>query len=172
MAGIKRRFALLLIGFFEGTRFFGVKNALLRFAGVPVGSNVRVVGPLHLGGVAKLSMGDNVWIGRMLSIEGNGTVTIGNNVDIGPNVTIGTGGHEIGPACHRAGRGVITSCEIGSGVWVGQNSLIVNDCVVGPGSVIAAGSVVIGDVPGNVMVAGVPARVKKNLPVDAGAVRR
>jgi len=54
---------------------------------------------------------------------------------------------------------------------VGQNSLFLNNCNVGNGSVVAGGAVVIRDVPNDVLVAGVPALIKKELPVDDG-VRR
>ena len=151
---------------FAGTRFFAAKRALLRVSGIAIGDDVKVVAPLHIGGVAALALGKGVWVGRNFSVEGNGAVSIGNNVDIGPNVTIGTGGHEIGPPSRRAGKGIVARVEIGDGSWVGQNSLIIGDCVIGSGCLVAAGAVVVDDVPDNVMVAGVPAKVKKALPAE------
>lgn len=50
---------------------------------------------------------------------------------------------------------------IGNHVWIGKNAMILKGVHVGDGSVIAAGSVVIRDVPENCMVAGNPAVVKK-----------
>lgn len=50
---------------------------------------------------------------------------------------------------------------IGNHVWVGKNVLILKGVHIGDGAVIAAGSVVIRDVPENCMVAGNPAVVKK-----------
>jgi acetyltransferase-like isoleucine patch superfamily enzyme len=43
-----------------------------------------------------------------------------------------------------------------------MNALILSNVTVGENSVVAAGSVVINDVPPNCMVAGIPAVVKKH----------
>jgi len=53
--------------------------------------------------------------------------------------------------------------EIGDDVFVGARSLILKGVRVGHGSVIGAGSVVVSDVPSNVVVAGNPARVVREL---------
>jgi maltose O-acetyltransferase len=52
---------------------------------------------------------------------------------------------------------------INDGCWIGAGSRILGGVNIGPGAVVAAGSIVTCDVPANVLVAGVPARVKKNL---------
>lgn len=160
----KRMLALFVINhFLSGTRFFGAKRALLRLAGVEVGPTSKVVGPLYLGGVASLKLGDHVWLGRNASIDGNGAVEIGDWVDVGPCVSFGTGGHEIGGHGHRAGDGIIAHISVGSGTWIGQNTVVVNSTSIGSGVVVAGGAVVIGDTPDDVLVAGVPAKVKKEL---------
>lgn len=52
-------------------------------------------------------------------------------------------------------------CEIGNDVWIGDSVLILNGVTIGDGAIIAAGSVVIRDVPPYAIVAGVPAKVIK-----------
>ena len=159
-----RSVALFLINhFLSGTHFFGVKRLLLRVAGVKIGNGSKVVGPIYLGGVAALSLGDHVWLGRNAAIDGNGTVQIGDWVDIAPCVSFGTGGHVIATHDHRAGKGVTSCITVGSGTWIGQNTVIVNNVSIGKGVVVAAGSVVIRDLPDDVLVAGVPAIVKRQL---------
>ena len=54
---------------------------------------------------------------------------------------------------------------IGDNVWIGANAVILPGVKIGNGVVVAAGSVVNCDVPDNVMVAGVPARIKKQLKI-------
>lgn len=158
----KRMLALFAVNhFLSGTHFFGAKRVLLRFAGVEIGPDSKVVGPLYLGGVASLKLGDHVWLGRNASIDGNGSVEVGDWVDVGPSVSFGTGGHEIAGHGHRAGEGVIAHISVGSGTWIGQNTVIVNNTSIGRGVVVAGGAVVIGDTPDDVLVAGVPAKVKK-----------
>ena len=52
---------------------------------------------------------------------------------------------------------------IGKNCWVGANSTILPGVTIGDFSVVAAGSVVTKDVPSGVLVAGVPAEIKKSL---------
>lgn len=49
--------------------------------------------------------------------------------------------------------------EVMDNVFIGANSLIMNDVRIGPNAIIGAGSIVTKDVPPNSVVAGVPARV-------------
>jgi acetyltransferase-like isoleucine patch superfamily enzyme len=53
--------------------------------------------------------------------------------------------------------------QIGEHVWVGFNSCIMKGVVIGPRSVIAAGSVVTKDVPSDTLVGGNPAKVIRSL---------
>jgi len=48
-------------------------------------------------------------------------------------------------------------------VWIGARAVILPGVTIGPMSVVAAGSVVNKDVPGGVVVAGIPARIIKYL---------
>ncbi len=100
-----------------------------------------------------------------------GTV-ITNNISIGKAVLINlncTVGHdciieefvEMSPGVHVSG-----NCKIGAFVNIGTNATILPKVTIGKNSIIAAGSVVTKDVPENVMVAGVPAIVKKELAAD------
>jgi acetyltransferase-like isoleucine patch superfamily enzyme len=57
-------------------------------------------------------------------------------------------------------------------VWVGDGAIICKDVTIGENSVIGAGAVVVGDIPANVVAAGNPARVIKNLDPDRKMVTR
>lgn len=50
---------------------------------------------------------------------------------------------------------------IGDRVWIGKNALILKGVSIGNGAVVAAGSVVVKDVPAKTLVAGNPAKVIK-----------
>jgi acetyltransferase-like isoleucine patch superfamily enzyme len=50
---------------------------------------------------------------------------------------------------------------IGNHVWIGMNVMVLKGVTIGEGAIVAAGSVVIRDVPSHCLVAGVPAKVVK-----------
>lgn len=51
--------------------------------------------------------------------------------------------------------------EIGNDVWIGARVMILDNCKVGHGAIIAAGAVVVSDVPPYAIVGGIPARILK-----------
>ena len=53
--------------------------------------------------------------------------------------------------------------KVGDNCWFGGNVVVLAGVTIGPGCVIAAGSVVTKDIPANSVVAGVPAVVKKTI---------
>lgn len=53
--------------------------------------------------------------------------------------------------------------HIGKNVWIGMNSIILKGVTIGDNAMVAAGSVVTKPVPPNAIVAGVPARVVREL---------
>ena len=71
--------------------------------------------------------------------------------------TIADGAH-IGPGAHIAGH-----VEVGRCAWIGIGGTIIDRKRIGAWSIVGAGAVVIEDVPDRVLVAGVPARVVKNV---------
>lgn len=99
-------------------------------------------------------------------------LTIGNGVlvNIGATVSHRTkiGNYtNICPGAHIAG-----DCDIGNEVFIGIGSTIIDKIKIGDNSIVAAGSVVTKDIPSNVMVAGIPAKIKKYLEQKPGAIPR
>ena len=52
---------------------------------------------------------------------------------------------------------------IGNKVWIGDNATILPGVTIGENSIVAAGAVVTKDVPANVIVGGLPARIIKTI---------
>ena len=110
-----------------------------------------------------------------------GDVTVGENTWIGPNVILdGTGGLEIGDYCSiSAGVQIYshhtvewslsfgeeelekTPTKIGSGVYIGPQSIVQMGVTVGDQTVIGAMSFVNCDIPSGVRVWGVPVRIEE-----------
>jgi maltose O-acetyltransferase len=151
-----------ILNILPSSRFFKFKRLLLKIAGVVVGENVRVM-RVRIEGV-KLQIGDNTFIGdETLITGGESSVSIGKNCDISSRVNIVTGSHRFGSIKKAAGEGYSEDIIIGDGVWIGFGVTILSGVSIGEGVVIAAGSVVTNDVPSGVLIAGVPAVVKKVL---------
>ena len=99
----------------------------------------------------------------------SGTITIGNNTIFTHNCMVLTGTHlfENGKRCSLNvpklletpdfGRDIL----IGEGCFIGSGSIILGNVTIGDNVIIAAGSVVVKDIPANCFVGGVPAKVIK-----------
>ena len=111
--------------------------------------------------------GNNIEIGEMTYINFNcnfaddGKIKIGNRVMFGPAVTIATVGHPINPEMREY---MYTDpVSIGDNCWIGAGVTICPGVSVGENSVIGAGSVVIHDIPANVVAAGNPCCVLREI---------
>ena len=142
---------IFLIAFRISNTF--TKNKMTKIIGFPI----RILYKLIIQWILGIDIEDstnigssfNVYHGQSLII--NKDVIIGNNVIVRHNTTIGNA---------RKGGG----CPIiENNVEIGANSVIIGKITIGHHSIIAAGSVVINDVPPNSLVAGNPAKVKKVL---------
>lgn len=155
---IHKKWVLFLVNkIYKGTTKFKRKRKLLNSIGYQIGEGSKIVGPIEVTG--KLIVGENCWIGKNFKVNGNGTVTIGDNCDIAPEVTFQTGGHAIGNCQRRAGKGKIFNQSVGDRTWIGGRVTILNETEIGKSCVIAGCACVIGDVPDNSLVGGVPARL-------------
>lgn len=162
---IKRYVSCYIINhFLTGTHFFSFKRRLLNFGSIPCGKGSKIVGPLYIGGVSKLSIGENVWVGRNFSLLGNGEVVLKNNIDIAPEVVFATGSHEISSdEKHRAGEGISYKIVVEDGVWIGVRSTIMGDTVISSGSVIGACSLVNKSVESDGVYVGTPVKLLKRI---------
>ncbi|ABR49333.1 Tetrahydrodipicolinate succinyltransferase N-terminal domain protein [Alkaliphilus metalliredigens QYMF] len=117
----------------------------------------------------KVEIGNNAVI--MMGASINIGAVIGEGTMIDMNVVVGGRG-TIGKNCHIGAGAVIagvieppsaTPVIIEDDVVIGANAVVLEGIRVGKGSVVAAGAVVVQDVPPNVVVAGTPARVIKEI---------
>ena len=111
---------------------------------------------------ARISVGDDVSIGPHCTVRaGLCPIHVGSHVTIGAHTAIisGSPSYDRMDLPMKAQIGSIKGIAIGSDVWIGVGARIIDGVRVGSGSVVGAGAVVIGDVPGYSIVAGVPARI-------------
>ena len=147
---------------FVGTHCFSIKRILLNSTYLlEIGTGSKIVGPLFI--TCECHIGNSTWVGRNFQANGNGQVYIGDKCDIAPDVSLYTGGHEIGDATRRAGKGKNGKIVICNGTWVCASAKILPDVTINPSSVIAAGAVVTKDIPANSLAGGIPARMIRKL---------
>lgn len=88
-------------------------------------------------------------------LAGSHGVTIGADCYIAPHVKFFASGHDLDDLTMHVGADIV----IGREVWIGAQTIVLPGVTVGDECVIAAGSVVTGDLPPGVLAGGVPARV-------------
>lgn len=111
----------------------------------------------------RISIGDNVDIGRNFTCYCAGNIWIGNNVLMGGNVLVLDNNHGVDPGknSYRDQELIIKNTTIEDGVWIGEGCCILAGSCVGEKAIIGANSVVNGNVPPYSMAVGSPARVIK-----------
>ena len=114
---------------------------------------------VEIGDRAVIMMGAIINIGAVI---GEGTmidmgVVMGGRATVGKHCHIGAGAVLAGVVEPASAKPVI----IEDNCFVGANAVVIEGIHVGEGAVVAAGSVVISDVPAGAVVAGVPARIIK-----------
>ncbi len=158
-----------------------VRPLVLRAAGFRIGRGTVMWGtPIITGSgdiYRRLTVGQECWFNVGVFINLGAEVSIGDRVALGHQVMILTDTHPIGLPERRAGPLFARPVRIGDGAWLGARALILPGVEIGAGAVVAAGAVVTKDVPPNVLVGGVPAKVLRQLEAghamsETGDVRR
>lgn len=129
-----------------------------------VGAGVWIEGPFFCDYGAHLFLGDGVYFNTGCVVLDSNTVHVGNNVMFGPSVQIYTATHPVLARERIKGAEMAYPIRIGDNVWVGGGSIICPGVSIGANTTIGAGSVVTKDIPANVVAAGNPCRVIRELP--------
>ena len=113
--------------------------------------------------VGDVIIGDHTRIGLHNTIIG--PVDIGNHVNLAQGITVTALNHNFSDTNKRIDeQGVSTNpVTIEDDVWIGANAVILPGVTIGEHCVVAAGAVVTKDVPPHSLVAGIPAKVIKNI---------
>lgn len=147
----------------------------------PMGSEIRI----HKGGKMTIGAHLSAQKGLLLSVLPNAELEIGDNINLNTNCAIVarekvTIGHNVifGPGCKvydhdhdykRIGKSRRTSfvtgpVEIGNGVWLGANCIVLRGTKIGDNCVFGAGCVIKGEYPANMLI--VQERVEKQRAIN------
>ncbi|WP_344298751.1 acyltransferase [Sinomonas flava] len=128
---------------------------------ISVGSNTAIYEGCWLEAEphARLSVGDNVYLGHRVHLHAVDDITVGDGCMFADGVLISSGGHVMDNAKSAVGSGAIV---IGRDCFIGQNATVLGGVSIGDGAIVGAGAVVTRDVPSGTVVGGVPARPLHN----------
>jgi len=111
-----------------------------------------------------IEIGDNVSINNACSIVAFSKILVGNNTIIGTNCTIlDSDAHDLNPLNRNNANALAKPIVIKSNVFLGSNVTLLKGVTIGENSIIGNSSVVTKDIPDNVVAAGNPAKVIRNL---------
>ena len=128
-----------------------------------IGRKCNILPPFRCDYGFRIEVGENFFANyNFIVLDGN-YVRIGDNVWIAPNVGIYAAGHPLDVGDRIAGWEYAFPVTIGNNVWIGGSVSIIGGVTIGDNAVVAAGSVVIRDVPADTLVAGNPARVVRKI---------
>ena len=130
------------------------------------------LGGFHYGGSIELQpryIDSKIVVGNRVSINNNVFICAANYIKIGNDTLIGQNlammdheAHGIEPN-NRRKLGVIGKIIIGRSVWIGNNVTILKNSSIGDNTIIAAGAIVSGTFPSNVIIGGIPAKIIRKI---------
>jgi maltose O-acetyltransferase len=138
-----------------------IKRSLMRWRGATIGARPKIWRDVWVDDYRRLTIGDDVSIGKSAMLQCIGTITVGNQVMIAHGSQIVSAGHRV-PAAGGSMRfsGLdVAPIVIEDGAWIGGGAIVLPGVTVGRGAVIAAGAVVTKDVEPYTIVGGIPAVV-------------
>lgn len=112
---------------------------------------------------ASISVGNNTRI-HGSCIHAFEKIEIGENCLIAANCQIfDSNGHSTKISLRHSNQGNSKPIKIGNNVWIGTGCVILPGTMIGNGSIIAAGSVVLGEIPEHTIFGGNPAKLLKKI---------
>ncbi|WP_435354675.1 sugar O-acetyltransferase [Emticicia sp. SJ17W-69] len=138
-----------------------IRELLSKIIGAEIDKTTTVFTPFHTNFGRYIKFGKNIFINHDCTFLDLGSITIEDDVMIAPKVSLITESHPTAPSERKAL--LLKPILIKRNAWIGASATILPGVTIGENSVVAAGSVVTKDVPDNTVVAGIPAKIIKNL---------
>ena len=140
-------------------RFEILKNLIGKMAD----DNALIIQPFFCDYGKHIRLGKRFFANFNFTVLDEAYVTIGDDCFIGPNVSIYTACHSTNPIERNSRKEWALPVKIGNNVWIGGSVTILPGVTIGDNVTIGAGSVVVKDIPSNVIAVGNPCRVIKRL---------
>lgn len=139
------------------------REALIRSLFGKTKGNFTIVSPFYCDYGYNIEIGENFFANMNCVILDGAKVSFGDNVFIAPNCGFYTAGHPLDVERRNQGLEYAYPITVGNNVWIGANVSVLPGVSIGDNSVIGAGSVVTRSIPANVLAAGNPCRVIREI---------
>ncbi|HYG40444.1 MAG TPA: sugar O-acetyltransferase [Cytophagales bacterium] len=146
-----------------------VRRRLSLIIGSEIDESTAIFPPFYTNFGKFISIGKNVFINHACSFLDIGGITVEDEVMIGPRVNLVTENHPLDPKARKTL--LLKAIVVKRNAWIGAGATILPGVTIGENSIVAAGAVVTRDVSANTVVAGMPAKVVKNLKGLEGSVQ-
>ncbi|MEO5765238.1 MAG: sugar O-acetyltransferase [Casimicrobiaceae bacterium] len=140
-----------------------LRGRLLRRLLGRCGATVLVEPPFFCDYGTHIELGDNVFINFNCVMLDCAPIVVGARTSLGPGVMLLAATHPLDAATRRSGLESAAPIRVGDDVWLGAGAIVCPGVTIGSGSVVGAGSVVVRDLPANVVALGNPCRVLRRL---------
>ncbi|MFD2287985.1 sugar O-acetyltransferase [Pedobacter petrophilus] len=138
-----------------------VTDLLSQITGSRIDESVMVFTPFYINYGKHTKIGKNVFINFDCVFLDLGGITIDDHVLIAPKVSLLSEGHPISPEYRHSL--IPKPIHIKKNAWIGASATILQGVTIGENAIVAAGAVVSEDVPDNVIVGGIPAKIIKDI---------
>ena len=140
------------------------RRALLQEMFAEIGEGCYIEPPFHANwGGRHVHFGKFIYCNFNCTFVDDTHVYVGDYTEFGPNVVIATAGHPILPELRERALQYNAPVRIGRNCWLGAGVVVVPGVTIGDNTVVGAGSVVTKDLPANVVAAGNPCRVLREI---------
>jgi acetyltransferase-like isoleucine patch superfamily enzyme len=133
---------------------------------VKIGAYSNLLSTSHFSKYGKgLKIGNNSAIGDFTHFGAPGGIAIGDDVIMGSYISFHSENHNFNDSSKLIREQGVSSKGIilGNNIWVGAKVTFLDGSKIGNNSVVAAGAVVNGEFPNNVVIGGVPAKILKHI---------
>lgn len=140
------------------------KHSILKDLFGEIGDDEIIINqPFYCDYGKQISVGRRFFANFHFTVLDEAKVTIGDDCFIGPNVSIYTACHSTDPIERNTRQEWARPVTIGNNVWIGGSTTILPGVTIGDNVTIGAGSVVTKSIPPNVVAAGNPCKIIRDL---------
>lgn len=147
----------------------GERDALLRDLLGQAGESITIDPTFHCDYGCNIRVGDNFYANVGCVILDCAEVQFGDNCFLAPQVGIYAATHPIDPVERNSGREFALPGTVGNNCWIGGHASLNPGVTLGNNVVVGAGAVVTKSFPDNVVIAGNPARILRQIPPQEGS---